>query len=521
MTKRQVQEAYDRIRPTQEEKDAVLRNILSAASASPSSGKDTVMKNRIKKPLLIAAVVALMVMLMGCAILALNFQDLKVGEFTYTYPKYIDASGETVYAPEIKRDMISLQGMAGTPEFLAAQEWEAYEWDMIDNHSDEILNDFRAPADYDAFLVGNQQMQDKIDEICAKYDLMLPGPIAVCQQYDVNIFLDALGLDGLIQYGAEVLVDDGSGYFYANGNFKQEFLMTLTGEEAQWPHQILLSYSLKYKGYLDGVAASVEDVSAVQQWNYTLSDGTEILIVKADGAARIFCDREDAFLSVFFDTTYDNEVMSDRDIELVAEALDFTVKPEKPDMEAAMRALAESEAEYQAEQEALWETYVDPHVQDSYKDYILNLMDHSPEEWTYGFADLNNDGMEELLIGYASFSNAGFENCFAETVIMRDGQTGWYITTSMPTYFCEGFVLECLDDTRSNWRSYYVLDPETGEYDLQCYLHFNEEDQVWVYGTPDDVWPYEISEEEAHAIMDSYIRITTVMRPITEYPMEE
>lgn len=657
--------------------------------------KDTIPAGRnhktLKRPFLIAAIIAMLLMLVGCAVVyALRLQDLKLGEFIHTYPRYIDANGEKVYATEVKRDVISLQGIAGSPEFLAAQEWDAYEWDIIANHPDQIINDFRAPAEYDGFLVGNQQMQDKIDEICARYNLCLPGPIALCQSFQQDNFFDSLGLSGLTQPNAAVMVDDGSGYFFANGNFKLEFGLTLIGEEAQWPHEILLSYNLKHKGYFDGVVATMEDVNEANQWNYSLSDGTEVLIVKSGGSARIFCDREDAFLSVGFSiidkSGSSNAVMSDRDIELVAEALDFTVKPQKPDMEAAKAALEES-LQKQLEEEAarmetwvnpflrdyenyadviaymlknsahpegiyygLWDltgdgeaelligcadsfgsaktiadgevttlisngtdsgyvlcndrvflyqngdnyyfyrvdtinlenpdycidilefdpweevwsrtkdgvtesitdeaamaiidgygsinpglrpiteygesaqqmnqlNFIDPYVQASYRDYIEMLRINLDRKYTYGFADLNQDGTEELLIGYGDAVELG--NCFTEALTIKNGKTSMYFGKSMPTYVCENNVLECVDTTRNNWRSYDFHDSETGEYGNHIYLNYNAADGVWLCGTYDKAWPEEITAEEAQSIIESHPRLQIEMKPISQYPMDE
>lgn len=641
---------------------------------------------RLRRPFLIAAIIALAVLLVGCAVVyALKLQDLKIGEFIHTYPRYIDANGEKVYATEVKRDVISLQGIAGTPEFLAAQEWDAYEWDIISNHPDQLINEYQAPADYDAFLVGNPQMQDKIDEICTKYDLKLPGSIALYQSFQEDIFFDSLGISSLIKADASATKEAGSGYFYANGNFKQEFFMTLTGEN-KWPHEILISYNMKHKGYFDGVVATVEDVDAAEQWNCTLSDGAEVLIVKAGDTAHIFCDREEAFLSVFFDITYDNSFMSNRDIELVAEALDFTVKSRKPDMETAHAKLEESLQKQLEAEEAQRETWInpfardyenytdviaymlensqhpeniyyclwdltgdgegelligcadsfgsvktiidgevttlisngtdsgyllcddrvflyqngdcyyyyrvdsiqsehpdycidilefdpweetwsrtkdgttitiseeeacaiidgygilnpvmkpitqfdenseqlseinfsDPYAQASYRDYIEMLKLDKDWEYTYGFADLNQDGREELLIGYGDAVEWG--GCFTEALTIKDGETSLYFSKSMPTYICENNVLECVDSTRDNWRSYDFFDAEAGQHGNHVYLNYNTADNVWVYGTHEKVWPEEITEAEAKSIIESHPRMEIEMKPISEYPLDE
>lgn len=497
---------------------------LQAALATRE--KRSVRRN-VHKIVLIAAVVSLMAILLGCAIAALKLNDMKIGEFTVSVPQYIDKNGEMVYSTRISGDVISLQGVEGSPEYLAAQEWDAFEWDYIINRSDEIENDFRAPEDYDAYLVGNQEMQDKIDEICAKYDLKLLGPVAVTQHYEQDIFFAALGLSGLTRPGAEATVEDSSGYFYANGNFKQEFWLTLTGEEAQWPHQILMSYNLKHKGYFDAVFMTLKDVNIAKQWQYTLADGTEVLIINAGDTAHIFCDREDAFLSVGFSILYQSEsnsdVMTNRDIELVAEALDFTLKPVKPDMDMVKAMLAESQSEYLAQQEAEMESYVDPWVKDSYQDYIemlLENMEIADVKYTYGFADLNDDGIQELLIADVTYY-AEYDNFFTEALTIKDGQTAMYLSFTSPTYICEDNVVEYIDPTRDNWRCYNFLDPATGEYGNGLYLNYHTADDVWVCGTYDKAWPEEISEEEALSIIDSHPRARIEMKPITDFPMEE
>lgn len=66
MKRRSVQRAYENIRPNEQAKARMLQNILS--SEIPPAGKDE-MKMRTKmKPLVIAAIIGLMIFLMGCAV---------------------------------------------------------------------------------------------------------------------------------------------------------------------------------------------------------------------------------------------------------------------------------------------------------------------------------------------------------------------------------------------------------------------------------------------------------------------
>lgn len=471
----------------------------------------------VHKIVLIAAIVSLMVLLLGCAIVALKLQDLKLGEFTYTQPRYIDEEGNKIPATEKTKDFISLQGIAGSPEYLAAQEWDPYEWNIIMNASEQIEDDFDAPEEYDGYFIGNQEMQDKVDELCEKYGLKLLGPMALTQKFEQDIFFDSLGLSGLTKKDAKAIVEDGSGYFYECGNFKLEFGMTLT-EEAKWPHRLLVSYLYKTKGYFDTVTLAVEDVNSAEQWNYTLGDGTDVLIMNTGTTAWIFTDREDAFLSAGFVITYEDEngtvvSMTRQDIEAVAEVLDFTVKPARPDMTAVKAKLEASMKQHLAEEEARMETWVNPFARDygSYKDVITFMLETAdePENIYYGLWDLTGDGEAELLVGCAgSFGSA-------KTVVSGKVETLFSNGTN------EGF-LPCEDGVilYQNGDHYYFCKAEMpGELATIDYLGYDAWDECW-YREKRGEDGATISEEEAVAIITSYARVPLEMKPITEYPMD-
>ncbi len=84
--------------------------------------KETKSHRGIHRPFLLAALIALLLMLVGCGIVyVLHLQDLKIGEQTVSQTQYDDSSnriGET----EVNLDVLSLQGIKGTPNYLANQE---------------------------------------------------------------------------------------------------------------------------------------------------------------------------------------------------------------------------------------------------------------------------------------------------------------------------------------------------------------------------------------------------------------
>ena len=124
MKKRSVLHAYQNIRPDEESKARMLQNILLSSEISPA-GKDERIVRKKMKPMVLVAIIAVMVMLMGCGWLVMRLQDLKIGVFSYTEDAHTDDFGNQVEATEIVKDVISLQGMKDSPSQLAAQEWLA------------------------------------------------------------------------------------------------------------------------------------------------------------------------------------------------------------------------------------------------------------------------------------------------------------------------------------------------------------------------------------------------------------
>lgn len=520
MKRQNVQEAYKRIRPTQEEKDVMLLHILSAASEQPPARKDIPMKRRKMKPVMIAAIVALMVLLMGCAVVLFTLQDMKIGEYSYVEPRYINENGEKIPETEKTKDVISLQGIAGSPEQMAAQEWYEFEQSYDADHKllDEAdKNGFDAPKEYDAYFVYTQEMIDKVDEIAEKYGLELAGAIAGAEEFQMDIFFDALEIEDLHQSDAQAEVEYADAYFYACGNFNTEFRITLTGNEAKWEHEILASMRYCGKGYLDTVFAHISSIEDYEQWTYTMNDGNQVLIIMSDGDAHIFYDAENGFVSAGFWTTYEDEngnitCMSKRDVELVADALDFTVVPQKPDMEETGKKLEAAYQNHLAEQEARMETWVNPFAHDysSYTEVAAYIMENSssPENTYYALWDVNGDGTAEMLIGNA--------HSFGSVKTIADGEVATLISNGTDAGYslCENGII-----VYQNGDSYWYYEMNTVDYTCIDCVEYDAWDETWSR-TKDGV-SEPISEEEAMAIIEGYGSINPGMKPITEFPMDE
>ena len=145
-----------------------------SGAAKPAEKAGT---GRLKRSLTVAAVIALMLFLMGCAAVVLfHLNDLKIGEQAYTqHPLYLEDGSKTPATEKVK-EIISVQGFAESPNQKAAKEWYAFTkaYDIAQKYPDGIP-DFTPPKDYDAYWVPTQELADKVDDICKKYDLKLAG----------------------------------------------------------------------------------------------------------------------------------------------------------------------------------------------------------------------------------------------------------------------------------------------------------------------------------------------------------
>ena len=122
----------------------------------------------IRRPFLIAAIIALMVFFMGCAVVLLNLERLKVGEESYMDAMRYSEDGSKIPATEKVKQFISIVGAEGSKNHLAMREWMDFKQRCDPDGSIWSASaGFQRPAQYNNYVdVYSQEMVDKIDEIC-------------------------------------------------------------------------------------------------------------------------------------------------------------------------------------------------------------------------------------------------------------------------------------------------------------------------------------------------------------------
>lgn len=190
-----------------------------------------------RRALLIAAVIAMLLLLVGCVAVMLGLNELEIGTFFYN-----GTNGETKSG-----DFISLQGYIDSDNYKAAQEWNQflahYDPDgSLLNEAEEI--GFIPPIDYMSYTCYTPDLIKKIDDICSKYNLQLLGPI-YGPTHLTNVsteILAPLGIDSITTSDAGSGVSLDTGYYYRDGSFDLDGNLKPAGGDDLWPNGLNFEY---------------------------------------------------------------------------------------------------------------------------------------------------------------------------------------------------------------------------------------------------------------------------------------
>lgn len=300
-------------------------------------------RSRVARPwrraVLIAAAIALALLLVGCTVAyVLSLQGLKMDQATYTVPAGEADPIERTYTT----DVISLQGIRGTPGYQAAMEWsaflEGYDQDKTLLHRADELGWF-PPMEYMSYNCYTQEMVEEIDAICGKYGLELLGPVYDANG-DVEGMLSQLGIDSILRADAVGQFLHYAGYFYRDGTFQLEGETTLIPDGKIWRATISYQYRCVMKTAFDGVYLAVGDIEDYDQWSYTLADGTTALLALNQRKGLVFVDRGDFFVTVNVVNPVDDwdpediRYMDRAALEAFADTFNFAYTPRRPDTSA-------------------------------------------------------------------------------------------------------------------------------------------------------------------------------------------
>lgn len=487
------------------------------ASLSPSKPRT------LRRPLLVAAIIALTLLLVGCAVVyALRLQDLSVGQESYI--QRFDENGRYIDPTEKTKDILIFTSPGNDALKLALQEWFDF-LETYDPNGELMTNEpslSHIPDQYEyTYSCYTLDMVDKVNEIAAKYSLKLLDTWIPFQSYQSHIFLEETGIGSLLLPDSGAEIRSMAGMLYPPYNFHMEFSLVTEND----PNGLLASVSYERNDYFPrAFIGSRLDLSTIQQWDYTTKDGTQVLLaLSSKGQGYIIGESGNGMVYIHIDgnrsrSAYpsENEVISTEELEAIASLFDYSMEPREINIEAIDARLDETAEAHKEEH-----TYI-PEVYSSFNDYLMKNTFRSDPKYQYTFFDLTGDGVDELLLG-----NNG---AYTTWLTIKDGNV-IYHETGGSSYLCEGNVIESLfhSNVYYDFEEHYYYENasntmpddthgQSGK-ELDCIKLCNEQ---WYRVTAENHRRVEtpISSEEAEAVMAKYPRLELNWKPLIEYPLD-
>ena len=316
--------------------------------ATAEKAEKTRTRKLIRRPFLIAAIIAMMLLLVGCAVVyVLRMKEIHIGQHQ-TYQdvfEYDPDTGEAIaYIGQetVTEEVLTLAGIQGSRNYRAAQEWFAFkqEYDpdlsiAVGMNKTGTVPEF--PAEYASYNLYTQEMKDKLDEIVQKYGLKLIGKTIPFRTEE--LVCKALGLENILVPGSSAVMElDYAGYQEC-GNLNMDFGVILPDDDLKTQCHIFYMH----KDAFTEDVISLGEMETWEEWNYTTASGEEVLIFRspADWRGFIFCDMPNYTVTLrytFIHEQYgndadgnmyvDREIMTDQQIERLADTIDFSIEPQ-------------------------------------------------------------------------------------------------------------------------------------------------------------------------------------------------
>ena len=284
MTRDALYRAYDGLRPSDAARERMLQAVKEAA-AHPET-EEHPKRRTFRRSLLLAAALGLIVAF-GSVAYATGWFGLRSAVMYHDNGDPDQPYGNT--------DVMSLQGLAGSPEFEANARWQAF-YDSYDPDGAILASignsDTGLEPRYDAYPCYTREMADTLDAIAEESGLEL--------------------LSGLTLYGAAELPDwmrntlpqscgafdhcIYAGYSFDNGSFKTEGAFFFC--DARWPYETNYQFVCNRKGYLSVSYLAIGDADDYTQWAYETVSGVTVTLALGPDKALIIADLPDAYLVV-------------------------------------------------------------------------------------------------------------------------------------------------------------------------------------------------------------------------------
>lgn len=308
---------------------------------STDTGKNGRPRRAIRRPLLAAALIGAALLLVGCAVAyVLNLEKIKISAGT-EQRDYSLVDGVYVKAPHtVNTTTLTLAGLEGSDAYKACADFYVFQEEYTAN-GEKMAENGTVPEDY--WETYSDVMNAKAREIAQQYGLKPEGQLLAFRT--ARNLCDALGVERFARENPEISVNIGGGGCYDTGNFWLNMDLAFPEDKG---YEVLRSPGTLAWNRKDCFSRDYLTITDSGDWiekNYTTASGSQVLILHSPSqeTGLILCDRGEALMALVFNANieylseedygvFSSELvhMTDRQLELVADAIDFSVQPRIP-----------------------------------------------------------------------------------------------------------------------------------------------------------------------------------------------
>lgn len=307
---------------------------------SADTGKNGKPRRAIRRPLLAAALIGAALLLVGCAVAyVLNLEKIKISAGT-EQRDYSLVDGVYVKDPHtVNTTTLTLAGLEGSDAYKACADFYAFQEEYTAN-GEKMAENGTVPEDY--WETYSDVMNAKARELAEKYSLKPEGKLLAFRT--VRNLCDALGVERFARENPEISVNIGGGSCYDTGNFWLNLDLVFPKGKG---YAVLNSPGTLRWNRKDCFSRDYRALTDSGDWvekNYTTASGSSVLILYSptQETGFVICDRGEALMTLEFNANIEylsedggvvsSELvrMTDRQLELVADAVDFSIHPKTP-----------------------------------------------------------------------------------------------------------------------------------------------------------------------------------------------
>ena len=307
---------------------------------STDTGKNGKPRRAIRRPLLAAALIGAALLLVGCAVAyVLNLEKIKISAGT-EQRDYSLVDGVYVKDPHtVNTTTLTLAGLEGSDAYKACADFYVFKEEYTAD-GEKMAENGTLPEDY--WETYSDVMNAKARELAEKYSLKPEGKLLEFRT--VRNLCDALGVERFARENPEISVNIGGGSCYDTGNFWLN--LDLVFPEGKG-YAILNSPGTLRWNRKDCFSRDYRALTDSGDWvekNYTTASGSPVLLLYSptQETGFVICDRGEALMTLEFNANIEylseeggvvsSELvrMTDRQLELVADAVDFSIHPKTP-----------------------------------------------------------------------------------------------------------------------------------------------------------------------------------------------